>query len=432
MEELPGSVLEMVLSKISAGDCARSACVARLWRHSAYQEVLWESYCRRDFPLAFLDDPLGKPCSSWKDTYHAWNKTSALVSRATCCWEMLRGWMQENFCEVAESLAPGASQQELAETERILHCNFPPAVHLLYRLCNGQEIPESDADEDELTSDLQNNVGLFGGYSFSHHFVNVHLLSLHQVVKLTQRIVPHLQLPPGSHRVIVAASSHLNKFFFLDCDDGNIYVGTRNLLIDGEMMLCVPTEGSEVGREPQDGMLRWLEGYAQALHMGMFHVRTEGGSGSISLYPETSPLCTAAVTRGVQVRCSAVFVPELSRLEELEDRFWFSYSVRMRLLPSHEQGANSLTSCQLSARHWVIRAHDTVNEVRGEAVIGLFPLLREGDEEFVYESCTGLSAKSGSLDGDFTFTPGRLTQPEGPAFTALVARFPLEVPQYIY
>jgi F-box protein 3 len=137
-------------------------------------------------------------------------------------------------------------------------------------------------------------------------------------------------------------------------------------------------------------------------------------------------------------------VPELSRLEELEDRFWFSYSVRMRLLPSHEQGANSLTSCQLSARHWVIRAHDTVNEVRGEAVIGLvsdfcclqlryrtsdilfssritlndwlkllalsfsqFPLLREGDEEFVYESCTGLSAKSGSLDGDFTFTPGR-------------------------
>jgi F-box protein 3 len=94
---------------------------------------------------------------------------------------MLRGWMQENFCEVAESLAPGASQQELAETERILHCNFPPAVHLLYRLCNGQEIPESDADEDESTSDLQNNVGLFGGYSFSHHFVNVHLLSLHQV-----------------------------------------------------------------------------------------------------------------------------------------------------------------------------------------------------------------------------------------------------------
>jgi F-box protein 3 len=104
-------------------------------------------------------------------------------------------------------------------------------------------------------------------------------------------------------------------------------------------------------------------------------------------------------------------VPELSRLEELEDRFWFSYSVRMRLLPSHEQGGNSLTSCQLSARHWVIRAHDTVNEVRGEAVIGLFPLLREGDEEFVYESCTGLSAKSGSLDGDFTFTPGRYLLP---------------------
>lgn len=36
-----------------------------------------------------------------------------------------------------------------------------------------------------------------------------------------------------------------------------------------------------------------------------------------------------------------------------------------------------------------------------------YPLLRIGEEEFVYESCTGLSAKKGSLDGDFTFVPGR-------------------------
>ena len=36
-----------------------------------------------------------------------------------------------------------------------------------------------------------------------------------------------------------------------------------------------------------------------------------------------------------------------------------------------------------------------------------YPLLRKGDEEFVYESCTGLSTKKRSLDGDFTFYPGR-------------------------
>jgi hypothetical protein len=35
------------------------------------------------------------------------------------------------------------------------------------------------------------------------------------------------------------------------------------------------------------------------------------------------------------------------------------------------------------------------------------PLLVLGGDEFVYESCTGLSAKSGSLVGDFTFVPGR-------------------------
>ena len=124
------------------------------------------------------------------------------------------------------------------------------------------------------------------------------------MVDLTRRIVPGLRLP--SHygkRVIIAASSNLNKFFFLDCDDGNVYVGTRNLLVDGEMMVCVPEQTSRIKEEAQDGMLRWLEWYAHCLQSGMFHVRTEEGSRSISLYPEIEPHCTTAVTRGVQV-CS--------------------------------------------------------------------------------------------------------------------------------
>jgi F-box protein 3 len=111
-------------------------------------------------------------------------------------------------------------------------------------------------------------------------------------------------LPPltrNRRHVIIAASSNLNKFFFLDCEDGNVYVGTRNLLVDGEMMVCVPEQASGSEEEAQDGMLRWLEHYAHCLQSGMFHVRTEEGSRSISLYPETEPYCTTAVTRGVQV-----------------------------------------------------------------------------------------------------------------------------------
>lgn len=36
-----------------------------------------------------------------------------------------------------------------------------------------------------------------------------------------------------------------------------------------------------------------------------------------------------------------------------------------------------------------------------------FPLLRPGEAEFVYESCTSLPAPKGSVEGSFTFVPGR-------------------------
>ena len=36
-----------------------------------------------------------------------------------------------------------------------------------------------------------------------------------------------------------------------------------------------------------------------------------------------------------------------------------------------------------------------------------FPLLLPGQDEFVYESCTPLNGSSGSVEGSFTFVPGR-------------------------
>ncbi|XP_024376803.1 F-box protein SKIP16 [Physcomitrium patens] len=426
MEQLPTALLQSIIAKVSASDCARAACVARFWNQTVSQDALWEPHCRRDFPTIQKLDPLDRPCSTWKETYQSW-KTSRLFQRSKLCWDSIRSWARDNFKEVSNSLAPGATLEELAETEATLKCRFPPAARLLYRLCNGQRIPENVLDDDQVEDHY---VGLIGGYNFSHHFVNVHLLSLRQMLNLTSRILPS---PCRNRRVIIAASSNLNKFIFLDCEDGNVYVGTRNLLLDGEMMACVPEQDGASDEESQDGMLRWLEHYAHCLQVGMFSVRTEEGSRSISLYPETEPYCNTAVTRGVQVRCSGVFVPELSRVEELEDSYWFSYSVRMCLLNPSSNDSNALTSCQLSERHWVIRANDSVvAQVHGRAVIGLYPLLRIGEEEFVYESCTGLSAKKGSLDGDFTFVPGRISVPTGDPFKAVVAKFPLEVPQYIY
>jgi F-box protein 3 len=67
-----------------------------------------------------------------------------------------------------------------------------------------------------------------------------------------------------------------------------------------------------------------------------------------------------------------VFIPELADLENDREKYTYSYSIRMSLLP---EGCiiNGLPffSCQLQRRHWIIRANDrVVSDVSGEAVIG--------------------------------------------------------------
>lgn len=66
MEEQPSALLQLVLFKVNAADCARAACVARLWREIGHQEILWKSHCHADYAVTALEAPLGNPCGSWK------------------------------------------------------------------------------------------------------------------------------------------------------------------------------------------------------------------------------------------------------------------------------------------------------------------------------------------------------------------------------
>lgn len=73
-----------------------------------------------------------------------------------------------------------------------------------------------------------------------------------------------------------------------------------------------------------------------------------------------------------QVRASAVFVPEASEANGGAESYYFSYSIRMSLLPEGCMlDGVYYSSCQLHSRHWIIRSKDTiVDNVHGEAVIG--------------------------------------------------------------
>ncbi|KAH9301973.1 hypothetical protein KI387_013556, partial [Taxus chinensis] len=351
-----------------------------------------------------------------QETYEKWHATFgtyplSIVKRAKHVWDIIRNWTSIHFPEVADTLAPGASEEQLSEVEERLGWKLPAPMRVLYRFCNGQFTPNNGFSQNEQLAAL----GLLGGYQFYGQKANVHLLPWNHILRLTNQCVPHLGLPSGSKYIVVAASSNFTKFFFLDCSDGQLYVGTGRELI--QLMPCVPS--ALVNMSQQDAMLLWLEEYGRKLQAGMFSVRKDGNIRSISLFPEKEPLCSKAVTNGVQVRGSAVFVPEFSDLQRDGDRYLFCYSIRMCLLPQEKISRKRiLSSCQLSRRHWIIRANgNVIDEFHGEAVIGEYPLLREGGDEFVYESCSPMPSSSGSIEGDFTFVPGRLIKPDGPEFT---------------
>ena len=74
----------------------------------------------------------------------------------------------------------------------------------------------------------------------------------------------------------------------------------------------------------------------------------------------------------VQVRASAIFIPEFTDLLDSGGNYQFSYSIRMSLQPEGcIMNGMTFSSCQLHLRHWIIRANDyVVSRVNGEAVIG--------------------------------------------------------------
>lgn len=440
--ELPEAVLQAILRRCDLQDVGRSACVDRRWSSIASDDSLWEFLCAKHLHLSTPSDHHGNLFPSYKEAYKVWHANFSmypfsLVVRAKRCWDSLRVWATTNYPEVANSLQPGVSEDHLDKFEENLGWKLPLSVRLLYRFCGGQDKAqhlnkEDDSDSDEAVD--RDYVGLFGGYSFYDHTVDVHFVSLEKVLLLTQHCIPQWgDLEAARKWVVIAASFPLQKFFLLDCHDGSFHVGTRKLASHGELMSCVPP--SEAANM-QDSMLRWLEMYSSRLNSGMYSVQRFDGFDSISLYPELDPLCSEAVLNGVQVRSSAVFVPEYSTLENdtEEENYMFTYAVRMRKLAAEDDShISAYNSCQLSSRHWIIRENGAFKtEVRGPGVIGQYPLLKAGGKTFVYASCSPLSAPSGSIEGDFTFVPGSLTRPEGPQFLVRVAEFSLEVPSFIF
>jgi ApaG protein len=125
---------------------------------------------------------------------------------------------------------------------------------------------------------------------------------------------------------------------------------------------------------------------------------------------------SSALTRGILVTVRSEYMPD--RSSAAAKQYAFAYTVNIA-----NQGTET---AQLKSRHWLISdAFGTVQEVRGEGVVGAQPVLRPG-EEFEYTSWCVIATPSGSMRGTY-----QMVTSEGDRFDAEIAPFALHPPQLL-
>jgi ApaG protein len=122
------------------------------------------------------------------------------------------------------------------------------------------------------------------------------------------------------------------------------------------------------------------------------------------------------VTQGIQISARPYFLPDESEPEH--NKFVFAYEIT---ISNHSE-----ESALLVDRHWLITdATNTIEEVRGEGVVGHQPLLEPG-ETFTYQSYCPLPTNYGFMRGTYG-----MLRANGERFEATIAPFVLMLPSML-
>lgn len=120
---------------------------------------------------------------------------------------------------------------------------------------------------------------------------------------------------------------------------------------------------------------------------------------------------------GINIQTQVNYLPEQS--DETGNRFVFSYTVTIANLGS--------APAKLISRHWIITdAHNHVQEVRGQGVVGEQPLLKPS-QSFEYTSGTVLTTQVGTMRGSY-----QMQAEDGTQFEVEIPLFVLSVPRVLH
>jgi ApaG protein len=134
-------------------------------------------------------------------------------------------------------------------------------------------------------------------------------------------------------------------------------------------------------------------------------------------HPQRVPHMSASDKYRIEVEASVDFIPDQS--DPGDDRYVFAYHITIKNAGS--------AAAQLISRHWVItNGAGSVQEVRGEGVIGEQPRLAPGDQ-YRYSSGSVLETPVGAMHGSY-----QMVAEDGHRFEAPIPPFTLAVPRALH
>ena len=258
-----------------------------------------------------------------------------------------------------------------------------------------------------------------------------------------------------THDIQFAANYDGSWRFVASANDGSLRLPTGGASYS-ETMFANDGQGlAAAAPETHDAFAQWFATFAARVRLRAYRAAplmpdAPDGTRGIVLFPDADAgddcHVSEAITRGVRVRASAVYLPNSPS--------GYAYSIRIRRVSD-----DAPESCQLRTRHWHINDGERTSTVSGEGVVGKFPVLtstgwrddsqvanmthgfstavlpgedREG--EFVYQSFSGMTRgpRGGSFRGELEFVPGEVSAPTGEPFRVVCPEFALRKPRFLY